>query len=555
MNLFKLVNMQIRLGFGLSALAWYGRNRDRRLWGIIGIALLVLIGIAPIFFLYLKLIQTAYQATVTLGQTEVVLASSLVFSSYIVLLLGGVYIMSAFYFSRDLSFLMPLPLLPRDILASKFVVVLISNYLTIAPFFIPALLVYGLNSAQSVFYWLGGIIVFLLAPMIPLAVSSAAVIVLMRLTNIVRRKDTVRIISMLLLLLIVMVFNFMITRIPPGQELEFIEGIISGQENLVRFISKPYPPAAWATRALTAGGSASLANMLAFAGLSFAGLAVVLMLGDRLFYHGLIGGEEVGTRKKLSAGALDKALSREGSPVAAIASREIKILFRTPIYMFNSVAMLLILPVILIIPTLSQGGVNALLAQVNALAGGPLLNLGAAAVIGALSLFTPASSSAFSREGKNFWVSQVIPVHPATQIRGKILYSFIITLLTVPFLLAFSLIASAWTALELLIIILLGAAISFPAITVALLIDLLRPYLNWDNPQKAIKQNINVLLSMVAGAAIFYVIFLAGRIAYLNGADDITLYLTVLVTSVVCGLIPYLIMVRIAALRYSSISS
>jgi len=54
----------------------------------------------------------------------------------------------------------------------------------------------------------------------------------------------------------------------------------------------------------------------------------------------------------------------------------------------------------------------------------------------------------------------------------------------------------------------LGTALSFPAVTLSLLIDLLRPYLDWDNPQKAIKQNINVLLGMMAGGGLFYTIYI-----------------------------------------------
>jgi ABC-2 type transport system permease protein len=68
--------------------------------------------------------------------------------------------------------------------------------------------------------------------------------------------------------------------------------------------------------------------------------------------------------------------------------------------------------------------------------------------------------------------------------------------------------------LELLLVVVLGLVIGLPAIVVSLLIDLLRPYLNWDNPQKAIKQNINVVLAMLAGGGIYALIFLAGWLAY-----------------------------------------
>ncbi len=53
--------------------------------------------------------------------------------------------------------------------------------------------------------------------------------------------------------------------------------------------------------------------------------------------------------------------------------------------------------------------------------------------------------------------------------------------------------------LELILVVILGLLASLPAIVACLLIDLIRPYLNWDNPQKSIKQNINVVLAMFVG--------------------------------------------------------
>ncbi len=104
-------------------------------------------------------------------------------------------------------------------------------------------------------------------------------------------------------------------------------------------------------------------------------------------------------------------------------------------------------------------------------------------------------------------------------------------------------------------VVILGMALSFPGITVGLLIDLLRPYLTWDNPQKAIKQNINVLLGMVAGGGILYLIYLAARFVLDNTKGDFPVYLTVLVTSLFFGIIPYAIMSGIAVKRYRDINN
>jgi ABC-2 type transport system permease protein len=278
------------------------------------------------------------------------------------------------------------------------------------------------------------------------------------------------------------------------------------------------------------------------------------LAGSRYFYRGLIGGEEVARGPKISEEALGKRLSRSTSPVYAIALREIKLLFRTPIYLFNSVALLLIIPVVLLIPALTGGGgIGQIVEMAFATGNRAALVLVAGAFMGGMALFTPAASSSFSREGKLFWISQVIPMSPREQIRGKILYSLMIAWLAVPLVVLFSIRTVPLTFSELVIAVLLGTALSFPAITISLLIDLLRPYLDWDNPQKPIKQNVNVLLAMVAGAGLFYAIYFLTRQVMAVGVGSFGLYLTVLLLSLVTGLIPYSILIKIADSRYRDI--
>jgi ABC-2 type transport system permease protein len=377
----------------------------------------------------------------------------------------------------------------------------------------------------------------------------------MRITNFGGRKDTLRLLGMMLLVVVLVIFNYFATNIPPGEEAQFIERLFVGEESLVSFLARAFPPAAFATRALSAPPAVALLNYLAYLLINLAAITLMFLLADRLFYRGLIGGEEISARKSISARELEKRLTRSSSPVWAIALREIKILVRTPIYLFNSVGMLLLLPVLLLVPALARGGIGPILQQFQNFEQRLILNLGAAAFIGGMALFTPASSSSFSREGKNFWISKIIPVEPAVQIRGKILYSYLIALLAVPLIVLFSLFAARFSLSELVMVILLGAALSFPAITLSLLVDILRPYLDWDNPQKAIKQNLNVVLGMVAGGAAFYLVYLAGRLVFERGAADLYIYLAVLLTSLFLGAVPYAILVRIAEARYRNTGS
>ena len=186
-----------------------------------------------------------------------------------------------------------------------------------------------------------------------------------------------------------------------------------------------------------------------------------------------------------------RALSREElagktagtlSPAWAIALREIKYLVRTPIYLFNSPAMVAIVPIVLAIPLFTGGGLAPLLELLHTVPGA-IQALGGAAFMGSMALFAPAASSSFSREGRLFWISAGYPRFSGAANPGKVLYSLIIASFSVP-VVALAAFPLSWSISGFLIAILSGMILSLPAITSSLLIDLLRPYLTWDNPQK-----------------------------------------------------------------------
>ncbi len=555
MNIFKLTLIQLRINLGLSALRWYMKNDLKKFLGAIGIIALVIFSLGPVFFLYLKLLQGAYQVTAEMGQPEVVLATGLMISSMLVLFFGLTMVLSVFFFSRDLSLLVPLPLQPGTIMGSKFAVIIFYEYLTIAPFLIPAIWVFGSGSGAGPVYWLMGFLIFLLTPVIPLGLAAIFIVLMMSLTNLSKKRDTLRIVAMVFFLLIVFALNYILTGIPEGEELAYMEELLLKSEGLLTYMTRIYPPALFAARALTAEGLQKLTWFSFFVLTNLAGLVLVFIAGQKLFYRGLIGGTEVSKGKALSADQVTRKLSSTSSPATAIAWREIKYLLRTPVYLFNSLAVLVIVPVILVIPLISGGALTTLidtlrneiprLVQISALAG----------FIAMMALFTPASSSSFSREGRQFWISQVIPVSAKDQIHGKILYSYMVSALAIPLVVLISLIILPLGLMELVLVAILGLMAGLPAIIVSLLIDLLRPYLTWDNPQKAIKQNINVLFAMLAGGVIYALIFIAGWLVYQFAGSDLAIYLGVAAVSLVIGGLLYFFLIRIAPRRYRDIEA
>lgn len=552
MKLFKLIGLQLKVNFGLSALAWYAKNDFKKFASSLGIMAIIALAFGPLLYMFAGFVGSAVEMTQLLGQPGAVLAMVIVTSSTLGFLSNLGFVMSVFYFANDIPRLVPLPLKPREILAAKFSVVLLYNYLILAPFFLGSLLIYGTKLAMGVGYWVTGLVVYLLLPIFPLVIASGLMLLMMWLTNLGKNKDTLRLIGMILLLTLTMAMNYALTRMPEGDEAELIQRIFS-EDGLIHLVSRMYPPALFATRALTAGGGTGLLNLAFYLSISLGGLLLLLWVGQQIFYRGLIGGSEIQKGAGISRESLEQRLGTTTTPVWAIAMREIKYLVRIPIYLFNSIIVLALIPLIFVmqLTTMNRTGldISAYLDNVPIL----LQVLAGAGFIGVMALFTPAASSSFSREGTLFTISRLIPVAPQQQIQGKILYSYLIASLALPLVAIAALLFLPWGFPEIMLALLGGLVLSFPAITISLLIDLLRPYLTWDNPARAIKQNINVVLAMAVGGGLYYLLFLAGQAVYTHLASFPLVFAAVIFLAALAGGICYGVLMKIAPGRYRDI--
>ena len=86
-----------------------------------------------------------------------------------------------------------------------------------------------------------------------------------------------------------------------------------------------------------------------------------------------------------------------------------------------------------------------------------------------------------------------------------------------------------------------------PMNAIGLLIDIFRPKLDWDNEQKAVKQNLNSIITMLvavipAGGISFMVI------KYLDTLRDAALFM--LISYGLLGILFYLLLMRIGVARY-----
>jgi len=505
-RLASLVRVGLKSNFGLSLLHYrlFKEKKDR--W-LIPLVALAAVGLVPMLYYLVRLLIFLYGILLPLGQQQAILTFGVLAGQFLVLLFGLYYVVSAFYFSRDLETLIPLPLKPYEVMASKFTVILVNEYLTIAPVVLPMVIAYGLMSKGGLPYWTNALLVYLWLPVIPLSIVSVLVVVMMRVVTVSRKKDVFIIVGSLVLIAagVGLQYTFVRSAGSPLNAQPMIQ-FFASPDSLLGRIGAGFPPAVWATKALAGGFTRSgMAHLALLVGVSLAFLCGILVLAEKLFYRGLIGiGEISGRTKGLSREALGRKVTSGRRPVRAIFAREWRIMNRTPIFLLNGVLTVILLPVLFIIMARADRGGGDSASFLKALTSAkPLLaTLASACFMAVTGTLNGTSSSAFSREGSQFWMSKVIPVSPREQVTAKFLHSYLIALLGIA---ASTAVLAGLLRLRVeqllpAVVLALVAAVALTA--VGMMIDLARPLLDWTNPQKAIKQNLNVLFAFLADIGI-----------------------------------------------------
>jgi ABC-2 type transport system permease protein len=556
---FLLVRVGLRVNFGLAFLKprqILARKRD--LW-IVPLVGLGLAGLAPLLFYYLKGIRWMYGLLVPLGQQAALLTFALVMGQFLVLVFGFYYVLSAFYFSRDLSLLVPLPLTPSQVLLSKFSVVVVNEYLTAAAIVVPMLVQWGITARAGFRYWLSALAVYLLLPVIPLAVVALLVVGLMRFVNIGRKKDALIIVGSLVLMVAALGFQFWLNRTAGSQvDPQAFVKFFASPDGLVQQVGSKFPPSIWATKALAAApGTSGPAHLLLFTGVSVALFGLLFLAAQRFFYRGLIGlGEVTARRRTLSRESMSARVSSGRRPLRAIFGRELRIMNRTPIFLLNGVLSVVLIPVIFILMAKAGGGPGSDATQIVLLlssAHPTAAVLGGALFMTICGCLNGTAPSAFSREGSQFWMSKVIPVAPAEQAKAKFLHSFAIALLGVVAATVAAATVFGMKASTLVLAVPLAALASVVLTSLGMIVDLARPLLNWTNPQKAIKQNLNVLLAFFADIAILVGLTVIGTFLTGRGVPGSTIIAVFFVLLVLLAAGIYRILLKFAAKRYAEI--
>ena len=403
---------------------------------------------------------------------------------------------------KDNDLLLSMPIKPRDIVAARIIIVLIINYVINAIVIIPALIFYAVF-AKNFLGIIGGILVFLFLPVFSTALASFVGYLVAEISRKIKFKNLVTVILTLVLLAI----YFWVVEILSSN----IEQVLSNLMGMSQTLAENY-------KILLFIGEAALMNplsLLAVIGVSLLAGAIAYILISGSYIR--IVTNRTGLRKAVYK---EKKLKRS-STVLALAKKDIRRFFSSPIYILNGALGLIMAVALGVLAVINMDMVDLIASQLG------LSRMAISAIAVAVLTFTVAmtiiSACSLSIEGKGFWIMKSMPIDGREALVSKALMQFIICMPPVfvaTLLLMIAISPSFWWWIVFIITSQLYNA--FFAIT-GILINLMLPKFSYENDAQAVKQSLSTLVYMLTGVVVstgltiglFFVSFYSAYLALL----------------------------------------
>ena len=471
------------------------KQRKARWW----VPLVLLVAFAS-FALSIGMMATGlYDVLEPAGMAGALLPLAMGATSVMIFLFGVFYVVSVMYHADDVPLLMALPLRPYQMLAAKFITLVLYEYIFEAFLLLPIVIVYGIRSGAGGLYILYSSIVFAVLPVIALSMASVLVMIVMRFTSFGKNKQAFKFVGGIIALLLAIGLNVALQSAVSSFSAEQMAALMTGEASLVSLLERLFPGLVFASQALIRSADmAGLWNLLLFVLSSAAATAIFMVLGQLLYFKGLAGVTEAAAKRRgLTAQELGKSTARTPA-VRSYVVKELRLLMRSPVAFLNCVAMNLIWPVLFLIMIFSGGqSISAVSGMVAGMDTGTVLAIivGASAFAGSANGVT---STAISREGRSVYFMKYIPMPMEKQLYAKLMTGMLLSGISIVLLAVLAVVLGVGVLTALIALALSVLAVTGGSLA-GLLIDAGNPKLDWVNEQQAIKQNVNVLLHMLAG--------------------------------------------------------
>lgn len=438
------------------------------------------------------------------------------------------------YFSKDLKILLRMPIKPIEILHSKFINMIISEYEMEAIMLAIPMLIYGDITKAGIMFYIYAVIVLLILPIIPILITSLVISVIMRLTNKIKNKNKVMYIAIILTTIII---GIILSSMGSGEIVSNsrFEEIVRQTNGIAENISKVFILIKQTMNILLQYDNIQgLQNLIIFIAENIIFYIIILFIISKIYLKGAIG-TTINSRKNAKS-AIQGLSEKDFKPKSINKSyilKELRTILRTPIFLIQCIIIPTIYPIVIILASLLLVNfANNFIPAWDLLYKNAVTCLGAAMFLSLGQVFYMmnfTSIIAISRESKNAILTKYIPISLQKQFKLKVSLGVLLNLLAGILVTIFyymsvhNVFATILIAIELVILNIIGEKFK-------LLTDLRKPQIDWNSEYTMMKQNTNVMYIL------FYTLLVVGillGISVIINQTEIFLIATIVISGII----------------------
>ncbi len=493
------------------------------------IGILVLFVFLPMITIYTIFVYDTMRKLNDAGVAQAGFEALLFLISIFSFVFGFNVLLNELYFSEDIENILPLPIKPEILVASKFSSCFLVENIILFIFLFLAVLSYVFAVNLPCHYLLLSIIGILFLPMIPMIYCSIVLFFIMNILKKFLKSTDIKKIGYILLSTLILLVFFLLWKISSFDFETYIENFASGDHRFLEVMRFVFPPVYFFVKSINEG---SLLQMILSLLINAFYFGIMIILAKRFYYDSVVGIMSKDTDSRKNAHNLIKKFKVK-KPVVQYFWKDLKMIFRSPTFLMNCILIVFIWPIFIFLIFKTALPNYTILFMREAIKVEDttfyfrilLFTIGIPIMV---TSFNSLASSAFSREGKNFPFIKYIPLKYGLQWRTKFMISFLLSLIgivlyVIPFFIMIHF--PFWKLLLYLLLIVL--CISFVSF-IGLIIDSAFPKLIWDDESDSLRENYNTFIAMGYSLLLFSI--LCGGGYYLFNHDMITISQFIMIT-------------------------
>jgi ABC-2 type transport system permease protein len=407
----------------------------------------------------------------------------------VVSLFFSVYKASGVLFNlKTFEMLTSLPFHSSAVVISRFLTMYIQNVGMSVLIMIPVTLIYGMQMGMGILFYLFMILGIFLIPLLPITISTAIGALISAISARMKHKNIVIIVLSLIIVIGLVVGGITLSSSlgVSGEEVVFSQSFI--QDVMATFTQKLYaiyPLAKWFSLGVLENNIGMYATF-AFVSIAIFGIMVTIVQHSFRSISMSLASHQTSANYKMQQ-------LTSSSVLKALYKKEVKMYFASSVYVVNTIVGYILMVVFAI--GLSFMGIE----KVEEMLGFSGITNAIPLLMAVICSINSTTAASISMEGKQWWISQSLPISSTQLMYGKLLLNLTIAipcyLISEAFLLtniSLDFISAIWLLIIPLVYIFF---ISLVGITM----NCKMPTFDWESETAAVKQSGSVLSSMLIG--------------------------------------------------------